>query len=74
MSNEKTESILLMLYNLEHSGEITESEMKQIHRLKGVNEKEKRNITNIDTSGGPVIMGGQFDNTDFVAQKTIESK
>ena len=47
LNHEKTESISLMLYNLEHSGEITESEKKQIHRLKGVNEKEKHNITNI---------------------------
>lgn len=74
LNHEKTESISLMLYNLEHSGEITESEKKQIHRLKGVNEKEKHNITNISSNGGTVIVGGTFDNTEFVAQKRIESK
>ena len=75
LNHEKTESISLMLYNLEHSGDdITESEKKQIHRLKGVNEKEKHNVTNISTNGGPVILGGKFDKTEFVAQKKIESK
>ncbi len=74
LNHEKTESISLMLYNLEHSGEITESEKKQIHRLKGVNEKEKPIITNINTDGGSVILGGKFNNTEFVAQKKIESK
>lgn len=37
-------------------------------------EDDKPTTTNISTGGGPVIMGGKFDNTDFVAQKTIESK
>lgn len=34
-------------------------------------EDNKATTTNINTGGGPVIMGGQFDNTDFVAQKQL---
>lgn len=44
-------------------------------RLDNIGTKqEKEQLPQINTGGGPAILGGEFDNIDFVAQKKIESK
>ena len=43
-------------------------------RLENIGIEDDKPTTSIDTGGGPFILGGKFDNTDFVAQKRIELK
>ena len=66
-------AISLLVTRKKISSDVINDELGK--RLENIGvDNDKPIATTINTGGGPAIMGGKFENTDFVATKKIKSK